>query len=486
MFWSEILEPVSKRQKLSEDAVYLHRFFTEFSSAVLHDNVITFSSDIFGRVGFGRNLFIRSCYDELLQKTLTLRDNGLFRTVITGTPGIGKTFFGAFCLYRIASEFPSLIYHTSDLIVSIELGVVCSISFDDLVQCVMNTKYLYIADGVKPALTANCFTILVTSPRFSIFKEFIKERNTTSVLYMPPWTYEELEHVNAFLKLRTTEELSFLFSRFGGVPRYVLSPQPIHEEIAFLRGTIAQFTGNFNDILCAFGNQYVDKDVFRISNLLLHLIPSEDFKSSQMHWASKYIASEVFQRHHIGLVQSVKQFIASASSSPEFATSRGLLFEPIVHNFLPTYSGSMVSLTNRAQVDISMVEYQMREFTNLSSLPIVSTGQYYVPSVGNLPAGDSFAIILNQLCIFQITVSKSHPIRGDCLLQLIKAIREKMSPNISEGLSARNRLVFVVPNDIASEYQQQRLINSKGIAYQRPPAGLQNVDQFVIGINMEA
>jgi hypothetical protein len=141
-------------------------------------------------------------------------------------------------------------------------------------------------------------------------------------------------------------------------------------------------------------------------------------------------------------------------------------------------------------------QYQMITFPNISSLNNIQSCYYYVPSVGNLGTGDSFAIVEDQICIFQITVSKHHPVNGKELRKLISSI---LSQSLIDLASKPIRLIFVVPDFIANFFPHQQIAKKdvsvnegsqyelKAIeeaAYKWLPTELKNVEQFVLGIKL--
>ena len=455
-----------------------------------------FNSDVLGEVAFGKTFFVRDCYKDLVTFMEISKDRGSdFRFVISGTPGIGKSMFIAYCLLRFSSKFSSIILHTKSIIYFIDRGQVSIIAVDEASAMLLNEEILYLVDGTRPILSANCFTILVTSPRFSVYKEFVKARNTTTVLTMPPWSIEELQLTNAQFKLRSDVDLLSLFEKFGGVPRYVLSRKSALEESSFLTAVIDMFNGNFDDITRAFSNELVDKDVFKVSSLLLHLIPNSEFKFPKMRWASRHVLNLVIERHRLSLRSKVKEFIQTGSGFRQFAAATGLLFEPLLHEELLTVTGELVNLKDRSvRLPFHLDQYQLITFPNLASLDEIRSLLYYVPSVGNMGAGDSFAIFNDHLCIFQITVSKRHPVNGKELRRLISSILPK-SPEKLASMSVQ--LIFVVPDFIAADFKVQAFtkkdvsandyteIDHSAIetaSYKKLPPELKNVEQYVLEI----
>jgi hypothetical protein len=302
---------------------------------------------------------------------------------------------------------------------------------------------------------------------------------------MPPWTYEELVLANTVFAFRPKNDLDNLFNHYGGIARYIFSSMPVDRSISFLRKTLDSFNGNFSSLLNAFDVELVDKDMFAVSSLLLHLIPSDDFISASSRWGSMYIESEICSRHRVGMIQNVKQFVSSVSHIPQFSSSRGLIFEPLAHRCLPTFSGSIRNLTDSSEVDFSLDNLSLVTFYNIASVTTIAitAKSYYVPTVPNLAAGDSFTFTNDCINIFQMTVSATHPVKGPRLRDLIKAIRVSLSDSSAQ---IPVRLIFVVPNDFKNEFPLQNFqtvtAGGKWKPYNQIPPDLCSIDQFVMGI----
>ena len=61
-----------------------------------------------------------------------------------------------------------------------------------------------------------------------------------------------------------------------------LSKRSVANELTYLEVVVRMFDGRFGDIMRAFMSAHVDKDVFEVSNLLLHLVLSCEFETATM------------------------------------------------------------------------------------------------------------------------------------------------------------------------------------------------------------
>ena len=214
---------------------------------------------LLGRVKLGSALLIRRCYKDLFQlffpnvaqappgergepsHDLTdIGDSGAqtpsrFRDepsyVVTGNPGIGKTMFIAYVLWRARHAGITVVYEpASPELYTIRYllrpdgtcrsGSVRAGLFEDELS---TPGTWYITDAHAPQ-TVDVSTILVTSPRKRVYHELLKVPNT-SKWFMPVWSWEEIEVCCRYcfdepkmLLSRAAE----LFIIFGGIPRIIL------------------------------------------------------------------------------------------------------------------------------------------------------------------------------------------------------------------------------------------------------------------------
>ncbi|KAK5796972.1 hypothetical protein F5H01DRAFT_418784 [Linnemannia elongata] len=96
----------------------------------------------------------------------------------------------------------------------------------------------------------------------------------------------------------------------------------------------------------------------------------------------------------------------------------------------------------------------------------------------NYPCVD---LLLAPRDLFQITVSKSHPVKGH-RSQSLSAVSFK-HVDIS---SWRTRLIFVVPSHVYADFEKQDYLTSEGKVYRTVPADIQRVRQYVLKIDLES
>ncbi len=190
---------------------------------------------------FKSSLLARSCNAglyERIQEFKNDRDSDGGGILLTGSPGIGKSWFLMYTIYRLTAEpsVPAIILHSAkhfsaywfkpDGTVSVIRDPV-GVDFIPIVD--KNTWYLYDAnEDADECFPIRAFTVVAASPNKRHYKGFRKQMGTMR-LCMPPWTLDELFAVRGVLspKLKndvlevTDEEMRKRYEMAGGIPRTV-------------------------------------------------------------------------------------------------------------------------------------------------------------------------------------------------------------------------------------------------------------------------
>eukprot|EP00198_Chlamydomonas_reinhardtii_P003461 XP_001692797.1 splicing factor [Chlamydomonas reinhardtii] len=135
------------------------------------------------------SVFVRECYPRLFDALV--RHPKPRKYIVTGTPGIGVTWFSYYLLARLVNSTapppfivwehmtkPGMAWCYTHKTREVVIGE--RTSFDDELD---NPATWYIADGVPPQLDCLARIVLLTPPERKIFKEMRKE--AAEMLYMP-------------------------------------------------------------------------------------------------------------------------------------------------------------------------------------------------------------------------------------------------------------------------------------------------------------
>ena len=278
-------------------------------------------------------LFVRDFYPNFYDANL-----GAYKTdtkiYVMGTPGIGKSAFGAYCIYRALKDGKTVVYQNVR-----KIGRV-SIYQGDTVQLVRyipedllnrtDGSVLYISDAVAPD-QCRCPTILITSPNKEIWREFDKMPGSVRH-YFGVWNRgDELELLrqHCFAETVPLAKMEEQVDIWGPVPRLALTQAYNHINTATTALSLVQ--AHASDILIkAAGLAETGKD--DPSHRLLHLVPDPDGsqKGAGRDWASKYIAKTAVE--HL-LSQANDQFILMMNAFDALGRENGMFGTVFGHAF---------------------------------------------------------------------------------------------------------------------------------------------------------
>ncbi|GBB85990.1 hypothetical protein RclHR1_12420004 [Rhizophagus clarus] len=195
--------------ELSESEVYdnkfkivneVNRFWRALKNAS-HGRFLrlTENTQFLGKANGSSALLIRNCYRDLQNVIFNDKINKLR---ISGNPGIGKTYFGYYLLYLLATRNATIVYdnYTELDPIVFEGGKDAFIGNREMIRTYLqHPSVWYIVDGKEPK-SVNAKTILICSPNIDHYKHF---------------DYHEGNNV----KRELAEELFF---KWGGIPQYIL------------------------------------------------------------------------------------------------------------------------------------------------------------------------------------------------------------------------------------------------------------------------
>ena len=475
----EVLIPVKKEIKNGEVGADLSFSFLQFACAIREDS-------------FNR-LLVRDCYTKIfvtiLHQFFVIGKRGV---VLTGTPGIGKSFFGAFFLFNYFQKEGRLDDKSDDpwaLVHQVGIYVVLFIprGFDvsPLLHCLGmtsglvagNVYSLMISENIKHLLLANenliyifdpngqpvsssyekCKILLISSPS-DIYKNFVKQAQGQVVkMYMPIWSIAELRmaKISTFdkprlLSIEESKKLSDAHYKYGGSARNVFSSdeEAISKSLEEAFVTVAPF--DLKTLITA------EVKGPTMSAMLFHRNVKLDdyFAVPRFQFASKYVKDQLLKKYQLNSKKEFLQWMQEGKGKADLQSLRGIWFEPEAHfNFR---EGVVCELLPVGSINTPLVGSKSKRIT-LPKLDHVTFGgdarniedikwkvnMYAQPIVDNYPSLDSFAVLPTSLFDgkakkedlaivgFQVTVADHHDIVGNDLVKLHDLAKEKLKkPNI--------------------------------------------------------
>ena len=388
-------------------------------------------------------MYIRDDYVGLWAEIQRLISSGLSRIVISGNPGIGKSWFGLYVAFMLlsGSEPVTIVWESRrrSSRTLIRGGRVLEGSLTDFRAELADTRTWYLVDEAVPpgATEVEARTLVFSSPKRENYKDTLKAPAST-IRYMPVWSWEEIEACHSLLYADDSErplsEVRNAFDKWGGIPRFVL--EKLRDEAAQQSLLEALGTADMVVILKSVGQ--IDAAT-EASHRLLHIVTSAPYVVKSIEFGSDYIkgrATEILLRRQ----RAELSYFVSRETDPLFANLRGDCFEGLAHEklaaggefqtrLLTGAGGSSTRIMPRAPLR----RISGNKLENLAELCDFSAGTYCKPTNGNFPVID--ALILPGL-LLQMTVSERHGVDEAKLEQILVAL----------GLDSAE-LAFVVPPD---------------------------------------
>ncbi|GIL63338.1 hypothetical protein Vafri_17298 [Volvox africanus] len=407
--------------------------------------------NLLGRDLWGSSLLVRHCYRGIFDRMMGLHSsNGKKRFVITGTPGIGKSFFAVVLMGWLVQEMgvstflvefqaKRYLFTREGTDKKVEVG-----SITDFMAELEDPLTWWIVDMGKGEEVPAC-TVLLASPDQQRYKEFLKFPGS-SKLYMPVWSNEEIEECRMQLYPNLDkEEVEKLVTLWGKVPRYVLEKAREEWTLISLKETISKC--KWEDIISCIGEPEAAPEA---SHKLVHLEVVDDklYNKRIMMPASSYVVEQMEQKAGHDHVKQLENLIHLSIGTPAYAATAGVFFEHYAHRRLQeggSFEVRQLYPPKRApaaeNIQILNVEQcsGIHTFYKLQEIKEQGDNIYCVPSNHNFPAVDS---IMQPQFLFQMTTTQKEEVKVDTLNAAAHQLRSK-----------KPRLYFVVPARIFLEFK---------------------------------
>ncbi|KJE97358.1 hypothetical protein CAOG_010118 [Capsaspora owczarzaki ATCC 30864] len=454
-----------------------------------------------GNPNLGSVLVVRESYEGLFD-VITDAANALWTNwIVTGNPGIGKTAFSAYFLYRIFRQNrennvslpfvyePAATGRYQERRYLLRADGSASYSHHGVKDTLRNGQVWLIVDANPPRRYGSAKVLLVTNPFRPIYKEL--EKDGGFVLFMPVWSELEIEaYLQRFATTMATREAGAylqsarsVFLCWGGIAREVLHPklggrQRIQDAIA---GCVFQKVINSDVENLASENSILHR-VLHIEVLPLdpnrpvdecgrRILPYSRYR---LRFASKWVSEQVFRKFRTEERDRLRRFLSAAEDSPRHASLRGQLFEEYASNCLQT-GGTFPRrhLETGVGDELQLRPLTCINFRQLTEIDLSIPNRYYSPTTRNLAAVDA---ILSPNVILQMTASRSHPVQSEGLRLAISRMLQQAGPAV---------LYFVVPSDIYPTFPRQTYLGVDGRVLETWPAEVDAAQQFALCINID-
>ncbi|KAJ3236069.1 hypothetical protein HDU81_011186 [Chytriomyces hyalinus] len=286
--------------------------FKAFQDAQLVDSCIVSPEQAF--LPYSREklkkIYVRLCYEEVFDLLVGGVEKGFKFFAVTGTPGIGKSPFFIYVLYRLmrarsvstSQSSPSLlnttriVFQTSENYecFDLERQEVFHVEDVEAARLVRESKTLYfVNESEEPAIPSSCATLFIASAVSEEYQQLIKKARILKLCF-PVWTALELKSCRKYCHSEVPEDL--LLERlwlFGGVPRYVFQSGTSVTH-ADLEAALAD-----KDAVDSIRTVALDREMNYNIHMLMHMVVSDDGQYRYVNGtiASKQIGSKLFEKY---------------------------------------------------------------------------------------------------------------------------------------------------------------------------------------------
>ena len=320
-------------------------------------------------------LYIRKAYEDMFRIICNNlnSDNDIkkrfHRMAITGTPGIGKSMFLFYILWRLANmeTTKTVILHRQldrkRIYVFQNDGCWKTENTGDINDFLDDSTTWYLMDALKsPPGPVNAVTILVSSPSKMYYSAFLKYIPVPFLHYLPLWSLEELKKAADSYSMNH-EEIENRFKMIGGIARYVLEDKralgPIIDDAI---GSLA-----LNKLISiALGETSKENE---ISHRIVHFkVEPPHYSECRLEIGSDYVFEEALRRFLTCHDDTVKEFIIMSENFTSLAYFRGLIFENYAHRKLSEGGEFLVrSLDDESESMMEFPRRKLREFRRVST-----------------------------------------------------------------------------------------------------------------------
>ncbi|GJJ74334.1 hypothetical protein EMPS_06692 [Entomortierella parvispora] len=422
--------------------------------------------------------------------------------VAAGTSGIGKSAFLVYFAVRLLAESydndpPIIIFQTKQSTECYVFGgcnTVRSGNIADFLTFLQEPDTWYLVDSSLDPRLEVARTIISASPKtLQLNADYDDiDKRVDEPYYMAPWSLEELqtcrERVKGF-QVVPSALVAELYSQIGGVPRYVLE-RPMSKlkggakdlrkakESACKRVNAALDAVKDSTVLLKYFQE--GRDSLEFSSRLIHRWPlDEDHSKYTSEWASEFIRDKVASQ----LEDDALRNILKALMNNPGGSGSGLMFEAFVLRAFREggHTFELKELETGEPAELTHLKIPLKPVVN-TFLTITGTkpDQLWIPKICNFACVDFLFSCEN---LFQVTVSGTHPIKGQLFSELIDSLKQRRwikSP-------AEARLIFVVPEHIFDGFPKQKYHTTKGHNYKdirSMPGNIRSVKQFVMKISV--
>lgn len=360
-------------------------------------------------------LYIRQSYQDIASTILACSKRT--KSLITGTPGIGKSVFLLYLLWKLVKSGKRvLIIDDSDKVYYDGNGGIFELEalppstrrsfWSDDLWCLFDAKNKTLADlNLVPYKRGS--SVLSTSPRRDLVNDF-KKPSKPQVYFkfiMPLWSHLELKEIAP--KFEKSFGWEYRFKVLGGIPRFVLEDTDV-EATAILEAACRscevdhciKITGNVSEI---------SENTPKVAHSLVHLNSTFPYETASARFASETALSTIIRIRKADCRRQMQSLLQSCAGNPVTAA---FIFEAFAIEKLEKGGKfkckELVAASVRTKPIPEDVEISPSTRQAVKKVaPDQEHDRLYVPEAKNYHGMDAW---IHGKGAFQMTVGKKHAI----------------------------------------------------------------------------
>jgi len=411
---------------------------------------------------FGSRLLVRPCYPVIFdhwweRASLSIEEGGqnVIGDILIGTPGIGKSMFLLYALYRLAQMNwgGAVVFQDTAGIMMLFEGDTVSLDQRDAVTALYNFKTVYLCDGSKNGDLKGCAGpfFLASSPNVAVWNRVAEKELCHGPLVAPVCTLGEMLAFRQLCFPKVTLEIALKAYAIGGGIIRILKKAAADKSYD-LEDAIRTSVGQIDIEACKVAIQFGQSKGSNEAHSLIHLSPCEGdplFMTKRTVKFGTTFIERCMVEHMLKVGrEKVVSILASSEFLPAFPTLRGVLYEGYAirqlqmgGNFrccklLKNDLNMPYQPTRGEEIELNLPRSTETFFRQLEELDRFAEGRHYRPKHNTLETVDSF---MSRKWLFQTTVANEHDVKITGLSKVLKHLTK------IGDLTATPRLFFVVP-----------------------------------------
>ena len=400
-------------------------------------------------------LFVRDFYESFYDEYFGSYKKKL-KVIVTGTPGIGKSAFGVYCIFRALKDGKTVVYNSAKrhlvFYVYSATTVYTTTNAVDIARLLDDfANVVYLSDALRPDVFP-CPTGCFTSPKKDVWYEFSKEQETVLKIFGKWNRSNELELLreHCFSKV-SVATMNQQVNIWGEIPRASLASSDNPSSSKRMADSLINTSDASVIIRSEMLKETGKGDPF---HRLIHLVPTENFEDGGRAFASSYVADKLFDHYDKEFESRMRSFLSDYDSTKSHLGGlAGPLFERLAWKTISAGGTfKMVNLTDKIESEVELPKMGIIDLKDVGDIDFKSTA-CYKPTSNIFGAVDFISVLPSDLWLINATIDKDHKVLMDSAdgKSGLQRLTEKLQPN-----STVKKFVFAFPPNVFDKFMEKK------------------------------